>query len=228
MLRRVGAGVRSTQGFDLGYLVHWQLVTLFGDAAPRTFAIQSEDGPWIDVLGYFEGEVDAMHAARAGADPAAVAACDWPAFGARPMPPAWRSGVRLDFETRVCPVVRRPRGTPHGRKGAEVDAFLAACDGAGGAPVDRMTVYRGWIAKQFERDGAAVLSRFDAVAFRRAVLHRRTQGDARRAQSLERPDLTATGTIEVGSPEAFDRLVRRGLGRHRAFGFGMLLLRPAS
>ena len=38
---------------------------------------------------------------------------------------------------------------------------------------------------------------------------------------------TVEGTLTVGDPDAFSRLLARGIGRHRAFGFGMLLLRPA-
>jgi len=226
MLRRVGADSRSTERFDLGYLVHWQLVSLFGDSAPSTFAIRGEEGRWVDVLAYAEFDAEALRAASHAADPSAASACDWARFDAKMMPATWRDGARLDFEVRVCPIVRRSKDGPHGRKGAEVDAFLAACDAARDAPVDRMTVYRDYLARQFARDAAAMLERFDPTGFRRVRLHRRTQGDARRAHALERPDLSATGRIVVGSPEAFGRLVRRGLGRHRAFGFGMLLLRP--
>lgn len=226
MLRRVGADPRSTEQFDLGYLVHWQLVSLFSDSSPSTFAIRGEEGRWVDVLAYAERDADALRAASHVADPSAASACDWARFDAKPMPAMWRDGARFEFEIRVCPVVRRSKDGPHGRRGAEVDAFLAACDAAGDAPVDRMTVYRDWLARRFARDAAAVLERFDPAGFRRVRLHRRTQGDARRAHALERPELSATGTIVVGRPGAFDRLVRRGLGRHRAFGFGMLLLRP--
>ncbi|MEE8524028.1 MAG: type I-E CRISPR-associated protein Cas6/Cse3/CasE [Thermoanaerobaculia bacterium] len=42
----------------------------------------------------------------------------------------------------------------------------------------------------------------------------------------ERPDALLTGTLEVTDPDAFATLLARGVGRHRAFGFGMLLLRP--
>jgi len=224
MLRRIGADRRSTDRFDLGYLVHWQLVSLFGDSAPSTFAIRGEEGRWVDVLGYAERDAESLRAASHVADPSAASACDWARFDAKPMPATWRDGTRFEFASRVCPVVRRSKDGPHCRRGAEVDAFLAACDVAGNTPVERMTVYRDWLALQFGRDGAAKLERFDPAGFRRVHLHRRTQGDVRRARALERPELSATGTIVVGRPDAFDRLLRRGLGRHRAFGFGMLLL----
>jgi CRISPR system Cascade subunit CasE len=56
---------------------------------------------------------------------------------------------------------------------------------------------------------------------------RRTQGPNRRARpGLRKPDVTFRGMLEVVEPGAFEALLRRGVGRHRAFGFGMLLLRP--
>jgi CRISPR system Cascade subunit CasE len=35
------------------------------------------------------------------------------------------------------------------------------------------------------------------------------------------------GALEVTEPGTFASSLTRGIGRHRAFGFGMLLLRPA-
>ena len=40
------------------------------------------------------------------------------------------------------------------------------------------------------------------------------------------PDATLQGTLAVVDSGAFQALLARGVGRHRAFGFGMLLLRP--
>ena len=44
---------------------------------------------------------------------------------------------------------------------------------------------------------------------------------------IDGPDVTVDGTLEIIEPEAFANLLIRGVGRHCAFGFGMLLLRPA-
>jgi CRISPR system Cascade subunit CasE len=44
---------------------------------------------------------------------------------------------------------------------------------------------------------------------------------------IERPVARITGTLQVETADAFAHLIARGIGRHRAFGFGMLLLRPA-
>jgi len=37
-----------------------------------------------------------------------------------------------------------------------------------------------------------------------------------------------TGVLQVRDSAAFAALLARGIGRHRAFGFGMLLLKPAA
>jgi CRISPR system Cascade subunit CasE len=49
----------------------------------------------------------------------------------------------------------------------------------------------------------------------------------RRVHTITGPDAVFKGEIQVTDGEAFARLVTRGVGRHRAFGFGMLLLKPA-
>jgi CRISPR system Cascade subunit CasE len=52
-------------------------------------------------------------------------------------------------------------------------------------------------------------------------------GPTRPARILERPDAVFEGRLAVADPDAFRARLARGVGRHRAFGFGMLLLRPA-
>ena len=34
------------------------------------------------------------------------------------------------------------------------------------------------------------------------------------------------GTLTIGDPDAFAAILSRGVGRHAAFGYGMLLLSP--
>ena len=42
----------------------------------------------------------------------------------------------------------------------------------------------------------------------------------------EGPDAVMRGNITVTDSDAFTRLLSHGIGRHRAYGYGMLLLRP--
>jgi CRISPR system Cascade subunit CasE len=52
-------------------------------------------------------------------------------------------------------------------------------------------------------------------------------GEVRHSRLVNGPDAVLAGQLRVTSPDAFAQLLANGLGRHRAFGFGLLLLRPA-
>jgi CRISPR system Cascade subunit CasE len=66
-----------------------------------------------------------------------------------------------------------------------------------------------------------MLDRADShlVSFQRT----RVQRGGRR---IEGPDAVVHGTLTITDPTAFAALLARGVGRHRSYGYGMLLLRP--
>ena len=49
----------------------------------------------------------------------------------------------------------------------------------------------------------------------------------RHARYSEGPDAVMRGVLTITDPDAFSSLLASGIGRHRAYGYGMLLLRPA-
>jgi CRISPR system Cascade subunit CasE len=64
--------------------------------------------------------------------------------------------------------------------------------------------------------------------FARRIAERRPlkdQGNWTQTAS-EGPDATIHGELTVTNSEAFGRLLATGVGRHSAYGYGMLLLRP--
>lgn len=148
--------------------------------------------------------------------------------------PSLSKGQRATFRCRVCPIVRTklagdepPRTDKKGRaRSRELDAFLHRAHGAAkGTPIQREDVYREWFASQLAHEsGACTLDEAKLVEFRRDPMRRRARDGAAK---IERPNALLEGTLTVGDPDAFSRLLTRGIGRHRAFGFGMLLLRPA-
>ena len=83
----------------------------------------------------------------------------------------------------------------------------------------RQAVYLDWLSEQL--GSAAELNPADSrlVRFCRTRVLRGNQG-------LEGPDATIHGTLNVSEPAQFMQLLLRGIGRHRAYGYGMLLLRP--
>jgi len=223
--RRLGLPL---QRVDEGYLLHCVLRALFGAQAPQPFIIHGLSGRRLTVLGY-SGSDDRQLGdyARTFADPVIWAACEVDAIASKPMPDRWRRGLRLGFETRVSPLARASAHSGHVRQGAEVDFFLKRCWEVGElVPVDREKTYCEWLSRELGREGAATLTAARLLSLRRERFARRDHSNSHRLVVCERPDATMTGTLEVGDPAAFARLLRRGLGRHRAFGLGMLLLRP--
>jgi CRISPR system Cascade subunit CasE len=209
---------------DGGYIVHAALAALFGELAPRPFVVR--DGPRLALLGYASsGHRQMIEQAQAVADPLAIGAIDLASMCSKAMPSAWRAGAVYRFETRVCPVVRTS-GRSSGQGPREVDAFLHRCLRVGADTlVAREVVYGEWLARELARDGAAKLREPCMIRFQRQRLARRDRsGPDAHLRRCERPDATFAGILEVASPQAFDALIRRGLGRHRGFGFGMLLL----
>lgn len=188
--------------------------------------------------------------ATAFADPMIVEALGLQSetFADKQMPSRFSAGQCLGFEVFVRPTVRQDKDGDR-RKSIEVDAFLAALRKAdrelgprGTRPdLDRETVYRDWLIQRLAP--AAHLDRFAITQCERALLLRRPSrnkktGEVRPLQTVGAvrkqkgeggggPAAVLSGTLTIQDPSAFSALLTHGIGRHRAFGFGMLLLKPA-
>lgn len=225
--------------FDGGYLVHALLAALFDKAAPKPFAlppsglsISRDSAARADtyrVLAYSPMPIaDLQGLAEVAADPEVYRVLDWEGAADKPMP-TMPARTTIGFEVRTSPVRRLGRGATES-PGAEVDAYVAArlaSERSGGALPERNGVYLDWLRSQID-PVAASLHNPTITASRSVDLVRRSQpsGDeARPMKTLRRPDVTFRGTLEVQDPDRFSAMLARGIGRHRAFGFGMLLLR---
>lgn len=239
--RRIAAFAKRHRAlsFDRGYLVHGVLSAVFGGQAPKPFFIAGDTGERLSVYAYAGQDLAALREARDPfAPPEVDGLIDWDAAAAKPMP-TLPAGMRLAFSVRVCPTVRLGR-IPAGDKksGAELDAFLAAIDkweAAGGEPQAkpvRDAVYLDWFRAALDRTGGAEPESLRLADFRLESLMRKSgsRGDGGRSPvGLHRhPAATVEGVLRVTEAEAFARLLARGVGRHRAFGFGMLMLRKAA
>lgn len=219
---------------DSGYALHAALRATLGDLAPKPFALLQRPGA-LQLIGYTTAAEEELRVALAGAritDPLAAEALGMTASEGplvRPMPRAWSAGQCLSFEARVAPVIRS-RAAQDGRY-PEIDAAYHP-HFAAGEPGNRELAHGRWLARELSRSGAAELLSHRAVAFSLSAVARRTFAvDAstarRRTQAGLLPDLTVRGQLRVQEPKAFAELVARGLGRHRSFGYGCLLLAPA-
>lgn len=215
---------------DDGYLAHCLMTELWQDAAPAPFVLKGR-GRTLDAWGYSSTEAAGLiaHAQQFG-DPAILAAIDGLAHVASREVPALAPGRLVEFEVRVCPVIRLSGGLGAWRAGAEVDAYLIAQHRGGADAPAREAVYREWLANRLgdpARSGA-VLEGARVVGMGRSRLVRRTQGADRSARHFDRPDVTIEGTLRVVDGSRLVSLLATGVGRHRAFGFGAILLRAAA
>lgn len=222
--RKLGLSLRST---DVGYLVHCQLTGLFGEHTPKPFSIRDQSGRRISLLGYSTRSADELRdLAQSVADPMSYGSVHWETLASKQLPLEWKEGSSFNFEVRTSPIQRLGRANRLGKPGAEVDAFLAHCWREGiDAGANRSEVYATWLRREIDRIGGASLLKVDLSSFQLERLLRRTQGKERKAHPILRPVVTFRGRLEVQDSDKFRTLLERGVGRHRAFGLGMLLLR---
>jgi CRISPR system Cascade subunit CasE len=207
---------------DLGYTLHAALAAAFGKSeAPKPFALLRPTDRPPQLLGYTSSNADELQErAAAVAEPAAAAALCLEELAAKRMPEAWKSGGRYGFQVRVRPMLRTDRDGDRTRA-KEVDAFVLSPPGS-----SRGEVYTAWLRQRLEA-GGVLLEQAHMQSFRLSRVLRRgapAGGPHRPLRSQEGPDVTFTGILRIRDGALFPNLLARGVGRHRAFGFGMLLL----
>jgi CRISPR system Cascade subunit CasE len=241
-----GRGVWQQHGHmdeDDGLLAHALLAALFGEGLVQPFTLAPGKGEGANsrelrLLGYSRRSADDLREyAEASAAEEVKGECYLHSLASKLMPDAWSTGRRLRFEVRVCPVVRLSSGgwvrakdglraVRYG-KGSEVDAWVhrSLMQGEDVPEATRADVYSAWLRRRME--SAVTIEEAALHRFRRVRLLRYDHQSRRSARTLERPDAVLRGCLRVKDERALQRLLRRGVGRHCAYGFGMLLLRPA-
>jgi len=224
--------------FDEGRALHHLLGEAFGPGALQPFRLVVAPRARSGTLwAYTEADANALRetAAPVALSEAAEAALPLAHLTTKPMPDIAAPGRRLGFDIRLRPVVRlasaiaapadRVGSRQQGFKaGAEVDAFLAVAlrdpdrSAMRKSGRRREEVYMSWFA---DRVGAAAeVEEVRLSAFRRSLAaHEHGRG-------TDGPDATLHGTLIVRDRDEFADRLRRGVGRHKAYGYGMLLLRP--
>lgn len=208
---------------DFGYALHAALAATFGELAPHPFALHTARHG-AELLGYTPHDGEAMRRhAQSFADPDIAEAVGLASFAAKQMPASFVKGERFGFAVRVRPTIRTDRA---GERNHVVERDAFAPPDADASPADGPTrgeVYQGWLAARLAAGGAR-MQRAVMEQFRRALVLRRDK--ERRLRAVDGPDAAFSGELEVTDAEAFAGLLAHGVGRHGAFGFGMLLLRP--
>jgi CRISPR system Cascade subunit CasE len=220
-------GVLPRNGGDLGYAIHLALRRSLGLAAPQPFRWFEEKGHLLGYVRDLAMLVDSCGLpALDSATEAARNALSLTTLDHRPMPAVWRDGARYGFEVRVRPVRRIGKDKRGGGPG-EHDAFGMAVRGQprGTWPAAE-DIYADWATERLTRGGAVPVNGLRLLSLKRTEIVRRRHDSARSICRFDGPDVTFSGTLEIKDANAFGALLARGLGRHVAFGFGMLLLQP--
>lgn len=232
---------------DQGYLWHYALRQAFGAIAPQPFRVFEPDASApgakpLHLLGYAAADDAALRASLAQARAEAAAVFPASDIASKALPEGFGAGRVLAFSTRVCPIVRTL--STDGTRKRELDAFVHVASADPDAPKpDRAAIYGGWL-RRLLNEGGAELIEARLASFRLTGLVRRSHASpaagtpseewpprlllARRPRmAARRPDATIDGLLRIADPRRFNALLATGIGRHRAFGFGLLLLRPA-
>ena len=204
---------------DESYSLHCLVTETFGRKSPiRPFrAIRHRDGSRT-LLGYSRLDADALkNTARRNANDMRMSALSVDRLKSGEVPELG-SGLSLDFNLLTLPQRRM-------RDGGEIDAYdlhrrraTEKCDPL----LSREDVYIAWLAEKVERSWGAYLLGIRVVSARR-------RPQTRRAGERTLP-ATATefdGTLRVEDPARFRNMLAEGVGRHRSYGYGMILIRPA-
>ena len=211
-------------GFDHGRALHHLVDETMGPGVLRPFRLFTSHGK-ATLYGYCSmGDHALKTQARIHALPEYLGILALDRMEGKAMPTAWTRGSRLGFDVRVRPVRRLNQDIENGnrlfRRGVELDAFLLESLRQRVDAKARAKVYLDWLAERL--DPVAELDRH-ATRIARFERVRVSRG----AAGLMGPDVIFHGVLELKNPERFIALLARGIGRHRAFGYGMLLLRPA-
>lgn len=205
------------------YALHALLSAAFGAFCPQPFMLLRENGKGPTLLAYSPHSGAALAAQATAADVMVAAAIGLNSLECKPMPERFAIGRTLGFTVRVRPTVRIDR-EGNRDKVREVDAWLAALrdTAPNGAPA-RAEIYADWLRTRLTVGGASA-QHLVLESFHLSHVYRRDAG--RRLRCVNGPVAVFHGRLAVHDPERFAELLARGVGRHRAFGFGMLLLRP--
>ena len=134
----------------------------------------------------------------------------------KPYEPNLSVGDGLRFALRMNPAVTYKDGETSRRADVVMKA-KAPLDRAGRRAVDKEALVRDWLASRLAGRGA------DLDAFALTGWQVRGMGQGGRRRNLAVAD--AEGTLTVTEPDAFTDLLFAGIGKARAYGCGLLLVR---
>ena len=226
--------------YDPGYALHMLLSAMFGKSILQPFRLlQSSHRSTATLYGYTRQNPEHLRdLAKTVAGPDDLTILDPDQMLWKQMPDRFKRGQMLGFDIRTRPIerVEAMKRTQSGQLHStftERDYFprygqhREQCNGNGNGKRLRR-----------ERNPKDTGERLRVLAGPQTVDGRRSrdvpprrafyQGTAYRGRNrtVVGPDATLQGTLRIGDPDEFRKKLEHGVGRHKAYGYGMMLLRP--
>ena len=232
----------SRRGLDTGNALHILLAGMFGKGMIQPFRLLiAGRNPLSTLYGYSSLPAAALREqSEEAAAPDALRVLNAERLLTKVMPENWAEGKRVGYDTRVRPI-RRWRAAVEGDaarpRALEIDAYEgtgsrrphhARTNGSnehegrnghnGRNGLTPEEAYRTWLEERFH--GSAVLESC------RMARYLEERGQRGRQEVSRGPTAVLQGTLVVKDSAEFGRRILKGVGRHKAYGYGMLLVRP--
>lgn len=143
----------------------------------------------------------------------------------KPFAPQLAKGERLAFRLRANPTIAKPMG--QGCRSMRADVLMDARypfpkgERTSQACTDAMdAAARQWLTDRADAFGFTLPVAPEVGAYRQHALSKKEGGEPIRYSSVD-----YEGLLEVADPVALNEVLRHGIGRAKAFGCGLLLLR---
>ncbi|QJQ93893.1 MULTISPECIES: type I-E CRISPR-associated protein Cas6/Cse3/CasE [Halomonadaceae] len=143
----------------------------------------------------------------------------------KPFTPQLAQGDRLAFRLRANPTIAKPLG--HGSRSHRADVLMDARkpfpkgERTSQACIEAMeAAARNWLQTRAEGFGFTLPVAPEVGAYRQHALSKKEGGQPIRYSSVD-----YEGLMEVTEPERLKRALQEGIGRAKAFGCGLMLLR---
>ena len=227
---------------DPDHAIHCLLRESFGQqTAPKPYRVMNHTGEMQSIFyGYSEHNAEELReTALFSQDPVEAKILPPQRLESKLMPSDWKEGQRVSFEVRArmsmntCSSIERATGDMRQlmesgivHPKAEYDLMVwerCIADLHGAKHPTHEEVYSRWMSRAIQRSGAAALEndQIRLVALRSSMAKRK-----REEKSFLGTDAVMRGSLIITEPGAFSNLLARGVGRHRSYGYGMMLLGP--
>lgn len=211
-------GMSANKRPDIRASLHHLLDETFGQSVMKPYRIYKnpKDPSRSSIYGYSKKtRNDLVQMSNMIACPNALEVINVEDIRAKAMPANWKSGAILGFDVCTVPV-RRRKGS-----GKEIDVHVLDLQRLQGAPDSEKPTqaesYLNWLQEKFG-DAAEVIA--DTVAYRSTPV-----ATKRKKTQVKVPETTFMGNMKIKDPDAFAQMLENGIGRHKSYGYGMVMLR---